>query len=256
MNRIDEKFKVLKQMNKKALIPYVTAGDPTIDKTEELILAIEAAGADIIEIGIPYSDPLADGPVIEAAGLRSLSNGFKLSKVFNCVKNIRVKSQVPLVFMLYYNTIFGYGRQRFIQQCVECGIDGLIIPDLPLEEQNEIETYLEGTHIHLIPLMAVTSKDRIPAIAKKAKGFIYCVSSLGVTGVRTSFDERVYDFLKDVKRHTDLPTCVGFGIASKQDIERFDQYADGCIVGSALVKKIYETNADTNAVANFIKNLK
>jgi tryptophan synthase alpha chain len=256
MNRIDEKFKQLKEENKKALIPYVTAGDPTIEKTEELILAIQAAGADIIEIGIPYSDPLADGPVIEAAGLRSLNNGFKLANVFNCVKNIRKKSEIPLVFMLYYNTIFGYGRERFIAQCVECDIDGLIIPDLPLEEQDEIASYLEGTNIHLIPLLAITSKDRIPAIVQKAKGFIYCVSSLGVTGVRNSFDERVYAFLNDVKKHTDVPTCVGFGIASKEDIERFDNYADGCIVGSALVKKIYETDADINEVAKFIKSLK
>lgn len=255
MNRIDEKFKQLKTEGKKALIPYVTTGTPTIEKTEEIILAIEKAGADLVEMGIPYSDPLADGPVIEESSLWSLNHGFKLAKAFECVKNIRKKSQIPIVFMVYYNTLFGYGREKFISECVDCDVDGFIIPDLPLEEQDEIENYLKGTNINLISLVAITSKDRIPTITKQAKGFIYCISSLGVTGIRSQFSDEVIDFLKEVKSHTDLPTCVGFGISKKEDILKFEPYVDGCVVGSALVKNILESNGDVEQAEEFIKSL-
>lgn len=255
MNRIDEKFKNLKEANKKALIPYITIGTPSIEKTKDIVIAIEKAGADIIELGIPYSDPLADGPVIEESSLWSLNHGFKLSKAFECVKNIRKQSQIPIVFMVYYNTIFGYGREEFIKQCIDCDIDGMIIPDLPLEEYDEIEAYLDGTNIELISLVAITSKDRITKISNKAKGFIYCISSLGVTGIRSKFNDDVIDFLQDVKTKTNLPTCVGFGISKKEDIEKFDKYVDGCVVGSALVKRILETDGDINEVEQFIKGL-
>lgn len=255
MNRIDEKFKNLKEANKKALIPYITIGTPSIEKTKDIVIAIEKAGADIIELGIPYSDPLADGPVIEESSLWSLNHGFKLSKAFECVKNIRKQSQIPIVFMVYYNTIFGYGRERFVKQCADCDIDGMIIPDLPLEEYDEIEAYLDGTNIELISLVAITSKDRITKISNKAKGFIYCISSLGVTGIRSKFNDDVIDFLQDVKTKTNLPTCVGFGISKKEDIEKFDKYVDGCVVGSALVKRILETDGDINEVEQFIKGL-
>lgn len=256
MNRIDEKFKQLKAENKKALIPYVTTGTPNIKRTEEIILAVEKAGADLVEMGIPYSDPLADGPIIEESGLWSLNHGFKLSKAFECVKNIRKQSEIPIVFMVYYNTIFGYGREKFIKECVDCGVDGFIIPDLPLEEQDEIESYLEGTNIYLISLVAITSKNRVPLIAKQAKGFIYCISSLGVTGIRSQFNDDVIDFLKEVKAHTDLPTCIGFGISKKEDIIKFESYVDGCVVGSALVKTILETNGDIEQAKQLIENLR
>ncbi len=256
MNRIDKKFKELKEQNKKALIPYVTIGTPNIEKTSEIVIAIDRAGADIIEMGIPYSDPLADGPVIEESSLWSLNNGFKLSHAFECVKTIRKESQIPIVFMVYYNTIFGYGREKFINACVDCDIDGLIIPDLPLEEQDEIQSYLENTHLELISLVAITSKQRIPVISKQAKGFIYCISSLGVTGVRNQFHDEVMDFLKEVKDQTDLPTCVGFGISKKEDIEKFEPFVDGCVVGSGLVKRIRETDGDIDEVVKFIKDLK
>lgn len=256
MNRIDEKFKTLKEQNKKALIPYVTAGTPTIEKTAEIVLAVEKAGADLIEIGIPYSDPLADGPVIEESSLWSLEHGFKLADAFNCVKQIRQKSQIPIVFMVYYNTVFGYGRDKFINKCAECDIDGMIIPDLPLEEYDEIQSYLKDTNIELISLVAITSKDRIQTIANQAKGFIYCISSLGVTGIRSKFNDDVIDFLKEVKSKTDLPTCVGFGISKKEDIEKFEPFVDGCVVGSALVKNILETDGNVKEAENFIKNLR
>ncbi len=256
MNRIDEKFKTLKEQNKKALIPYVTAGTPNIEKTIEIVLAVEKAGADLIEIGIPYSDPLADGPVIEQSSLWSLNHGFKLIDAFNCVKQIRQKSQIPIVFMVYYNTIFGYGREKFIKNCVECDVDGMIIPDLPLEEYDEIEPYLKDTNIELISLVAITSKNRIQTIADKAKGFIYCISSLGVTGIRSKFSDDVIDFLKEVKSKTSLPTCVGFGISKKEDIKKFEAVVDGCVVGSALVKNILETNGDVKEAQKFIQSLK
>lgn len=256
MGRISEKFNLLKSKGEKALIPYISAGDPSIEKTEELIYTLEKNGADIIELGIPYSDPLADGPVIEAAGHRSLAGGFKLKDVFKCVKNVREKSEIPLIFMCYYNSVFGYGRDKFIENCVEAGIDGLIIPDLPMEEREEIAPFLEGTGIDLIPLVALTSKERIPRITKESKGFVYCVSSLGVTGVRKSFSENVDEFLKKTKESTETPICVGFGIGKKEDVERFKDIADGVIVGSALVKKIFESNCSFEEIGRFIRELK
>lgn len=256
MNRIDQKFKKLKSENKKALIPYITIGTPSVEKTEQITIALEKAGADLIELGIPYSDPLADGPVIEESSLWSLNHGFKLAKAFECVKNIRKHSQIPIVFMVYYNTIFGYGKQKFIDECKNCDIDGMIIPDLPLEEYDEIDSYLENTSIELISLVAITSKDRIPTIVKRSKGFIYCISSLGVTGIRSKFSDGVTEFLTEVKQSTDLPTCVGFGISKKEDILKFEPYVDGCVVGSALVKKILETDGDIDSVAEFMKNLR
>lgn len=251
MNRIDVTFEELKKNGTKAIIPYVTAGDPNIQKTEEIIIALEEAGANIVEIGIPYSDPLADGPVIENAGLRSINNGFKLADAFGCVKNIRKKSQIPLVFVVYYNTIFGYGRERFVKECVECGVDALIVPDLPKEESDEITGYLENTGIYLIPFVAITSRQRIPKLVENAKGFIYCVSSFAVT-----YDEEVLEFLKEVKKYTDLPVCVGFGISKKEDVEKFGKVADGCIIASAIVKKIYDSNADVVQIKEFVGSLR
>lgn len=255
MNRINEKFKNIKEQNKKALIPYLTVGTPSTQKTTELVLAIEKAGADLVELGIPYSDPLADGPIIEESSLWSLNHVFKLAKAFECVKNIRQQSQIPIIFMVYYNTIFGYGKQKFIDACADCDIDGIIIPDLPLEEFDEIESYLDNTNIELITLVAITSKDRIDKIIEKSKGFIYCISSLGVTGIRSQFGDGVIEFLKEVKSKTNIPTCVGFGISKKEDIQKFEPYVDGCVVGSALVKKILETNGDTEQIKEFIESL-
>ena len=256
MNRIEKTFEALRQKGEKALIPYISAGDPSIEKTEELIYVIEENGGDIIEIGIPYSDPLADGPVIEAAGLRSLSRGFHLEQAFDCVSRVRRRSQVPLIFMCYYNTIFGYGRERFLDACADCGIDGLIVPDLPLEERGELAPYARERSICLIPLAAVTSQERIPAITKQAEGFVYCVSSLGVTGVRSNFHAHVTEFLQETKQCSPVPVCVGFGIGKKEDVQRFAPYVDGVIVGSALVKKIDETNGDPVQIGALIRELK
>lgn len=255
MNRIEEKFNNLKNENKKAFIPYICAGDPSLDESEKLVYALEEAGADVIELGIPFSDPLADGPVIQAASLRSLKNGFKIKKFFELVKKIRQNSNIPLVSMVYYSTIFGFGRDEFISLCKESGIDGLIIPDLPYEEYDEIEDILSKTNLCLIPLIAITSKQRIPMLVKKAKGFIYCVSSLGVTGERKHFDKKIDDFIAEVKRNTDVPACIGFGISKKEDINRFEKIADGVIVGSAIVRNIFENNCDLNKIKLFVKSL-
>lgn len=256
MNRIEKKFDELKKKDEKALIPYIVLGEPSAKKTVEIIHTLEKSGADMIELGIPYSDPLADGPVIEAAGLRSIQNGFKLKDAFEIVSEVRKTSQIPLIFMCYYNTIFGYGKEKFIKNCKECGIDGLIIPDLPIEEREEIAPDLKETEISLIPLAAVTSKDRIPQITKYAQGFTYCVSSLGVTGERRNFYSGVNEFLTEAKNSTSVPICVGFGISTKADVKQFAQYADGVIVGSAIVRKIYETDCDCKQIGAFIEELK
>lgn len=255
MNRIEERFKKLKEENKKAFIPYICAGDPGLDKTEEIVYALEEAGADVIELGIPFSDPLADGPVIQAASIRSLEAGFKINKFFELVKKIREKSEAAIVAMVYYSTIFGFGKEEFIRLCSESGIDGLIIPDLPYEEYDEVDYLISETDLCLIPLIAITSRERIPMLVKNAKGFIYCVSSLGVTGERSSFDKKVDDFIAEVKKNTDVPACVGFGISKREDVERFEKIADGVIVGSAIVRKIFDSSCDLDKVKAFVKEL-
>ena len=256
MNRIDEKFTQLKAEGKKALIPYICSGDPDCGSTERLVYALEEAGADIIELGVPFSDPLADGPVIQAASVRSLSGGFKIRYVFDIVRNVRQKSDIPLAIMIYYSSILGYGKEKFVKECIASGVDGLIIPDLPYEEYDEMLPVLEGTGLYMIPLIALTSNDRIPMLVENAKGFIYCVSSLGVTGERKEFDSRVDSFVARVKECTDTPACIGFGISTKKDTERFGKVADGCIVGSAIIRRIYETGADLEKVKEFVKGLK
>ncbi len=256
MNRIDKKFNEMKANGKKTFIPYVCGGDPSLEETEKIVYALEDVGCDIMEIGIPFSDPLADGPVIQAASIRSISNGFKIDKFFETVKNIRKKSDVALVAMVYYSTVFGYGKEKFIENCILSGIDGIIIPDLPYEEYDEIYYLIENTELYLIPLIAITSDDRIPMLVEKAKGFIYCVSSLGVTGERKSFDNRINNYINSVKACTNVPVCIGFGISSKEDVEKFDKLADGVIVGSAIVRKIFESNTDLEQVKDFVKEIK
>ncbi|MDO5388213.1 MAG: tryptophan synthase subunit alpha [Clostridia bacterium] len=256
MNRIDKKFEELNKKGKKALIPYICSGDPSVDMTEKLVYALEEAGADIIELGIPFSDPLADGPVIQDAAIRAFAGGYRLKDTFTVIENVRRKSDIPLVIMVYYSSIIGYGRERFAESCVKCGVDGLIIPDLPYEEYDEFEGCLEGTDIYMIPLVGLTSGERIPKLVKNAKGFVYCVSSMGVTGVRKEFDTRVESFVREVKKYTDTPACIGFGISSREDIEKFEEYADGCIVGSAIVRRIFESGCELEAVKEFVSGLR
>ena len=256
MNRIDERFAFLKKNNRKALIPYICGGDPSLDMTERLVCLLDEAGADIIELGIPYSDPLADGPVIQAAGLRAFANGFRIDRFFDTVVKIRKKSNVPLVCMVYFSSIIGYGTEKFVENCKRADIDGLIVPDLPYEEYDELVPCLEGSGICLIPLVALTSGERIKMLTENSSGFIYCVSSLGVTGERESFDTRIEDFVKSVKEVTDTPACIGFGVSCREDVEHFNSFADGVIVGSALVRRIHENINDPDKVKDFIRELK
>lgn len=256
MNRIDKRFEYLRENGRKALIPYICAGDDTLQKTEELVYLLEEAGADVIELGIPYSDPLADGPVIQAAALRALKGGFRIANFFDTVAKIRKNSQVPLACMVYYSSIIGYGKEKFVEGCLKSEIDGLIIPDLPYEEYDELMPLLENTNLYLIPLVALTSGDRIKMLVENSRGFVYCVSSLGVTGERNNFDARIDSFIKEVKRYTDTPACIGFGISTKEDVEKFDKIADGAIVGSAIVRKIHKSKGNLDDVSKFVKELK
>lgn len=255
MNRISQKMNLLKGQNKTALITYITAGDPSIEMTEELVYAMERGGADIIEIGMPHSDPVADGPVIQDAVQRSLGSGTKVRDVFECVRRIRLKSQVPIGFLVYYNMIHAYGVQAFIKECRRVGVDGLIIPDLPLEERDEITPFLRDD-LALIPLVAPTSKSRIKKVCSGGSGFVYCVSTMGVTGQESSFHKDVNGFLATVRGSTQLPIAVGFGITNKEDVNRFKGLVDGVIVGSAIIKRIHECQGDLaetqKIVASFI----
>ena len=255
MNRIEAKFAELKAQGKTAFIGYLTAGDPSIEKTVELALAIEQAGADIIEIGIPYSDPLADGPVIQQAGLRAFKGGVTVDKVFCAAERLRKEIAIPLLFLVYFNTIYNIGCGEFSKRCKKAGIDGLIVPDLPLEERDELKVYTDEQDICLIPLVAPTSKDRVAQIAKGSKGFVYCVSTMGVTGMRSEFRKDISDYLNDVKSQTDLPVAVGFGISSKDSARFFSQYADGVIVGSAIVDKIDESKGDPDEIKRYVESL-
>lgn len=255
MNRIEQKFNELKKQHKTAYITYVTAGDPSIEQTEKLVYAMEDAGADIIEIGIPFSDPLADGPVIQDAAVRALTNGVTISKIMNCVVNIRKNTNIPLLYLVYFNTILNYGVKDFVAKCVEVGIDGLIIPDLPLEERKEIIEYISENNIALIPLVAPTSKERIKDVISGGNGFVYCVSSLGVTGTRQDFYSGIEEYLEDVKKQSNLPIAIGFGISDKSKVERFSKIVDGVIVGSAIVRVVEKTNGDVEAVKDKIKDI-
>jgi tryptophan synthase alpha chain len=255
MNRIEKKYKELG--DKKALITYITAGDPSLEKTEELIYAMEKGGADIIELGIPYSDPIADGPVIQAADQRALDNGTNLFKIFEVVKNARKKTDVPLVFLIYFNTILTQGIEKFMKKCEETGVDGLIIPDLPLEERGEVIKFIKGSKLDLIPLVAPNSKERLKDIINcGGGGFVYCISSFGVTGVRNNFGVDLKSFLEEVRTVTTLPLAVGFGISNREHVKDIHKIADGAIVGSAIVKLVHETSGETKIIENKVRELK
>ncbi len=259
MNRIDQKFNTLKEKGQKALITYVTAGDPGIAQTKKLVLEMEKRGADIIEIGIPYSDPVADGPVIERAAQRALAKGIKVKEIMQMVSEIREESEVPLLYLIYFNCILRYGVEEFIKACKEVGLDGLIIPDLPYEESGEMRKLGQQYGVHIITLIAPTSNDRIQQIAQDAKGFIYCVSSTGVTGVRKKFNTNFLDFIQEIGKHSDTPKAIGFGISTPEQVKSLKDTSDGVIVGSAIVKLIEEHGSSdelVSIVGDFVSTLK
>lgn len=243
--------------NGKAFIPFVTGGDPTLDTTEKILYAMEDAGADLIEIGIPFSDPIAEGPVIQEANERALKGGCTTDRLFDMVKKARERVTVPLVFMTYANAIYKYGSERFMKRCVECGIDGIIVPDAPYEEKGEFADVCSQYGIELISMIAPTSRDRIKMIAKEAKGFVYCVSSLGVTGVRKEITTDIGGMVKLVKEVTDTPVAIGFGIATPEQAEKMASLSDGAIVGSAIVKLVAQYGTESpKYIARYVKSMK
>ena len=257
MNRIDKCFEQLKAEGRKALITFITAGDPDMDTTEKTALRMYDSGADIIELGVPFSDPVAEGVTIQKASLRSLSGGTNLTKIFDCVKKIRAKTDKPLLLMMYINTIFRYGTDRFFAQCKEYGIDGVIVPDTPYEERDEIADYAEKYGIVSVNLVAPTSHGRIKEIASHSKGFLYCVSSTGVTGVRQSYTTNFEEFFGLIKESCTCPYAVGFGISGPEQAKKMSGYCDGVIVGSAIVRIMEEKGAGSvESVGEFVKSLR
>lgn len=252
MNRIKKAFE-----NKKAFIPFITGGDPNLEVTKKLLIAMQEAGADLIEIGIPFSDPIAEGVVIQAADERALAAGCTTDKLFDTVKAVQDEMNVPIVFMTYVNPIFAYGKRKFMKRCVECGIAGVIVPDLPFEEKEELAESCREYGVELVSLIAPTSHDRIRMIAKEAEGFLYCVSSLGVTGVRSEITTNVEDMIDKVREVTDIPCAVGFGIAAPEQAERMAAVSDGAIVGSAIVKIIAQYGEEcVPYVKEYVKKMK
>ena len=241
----------------KAFIPFVTCGDPSLDVTEKIVNAMVEAGADLIELGIPFSDPTAEGPVIQGANLRALSGGVTTDKVFDMVEKIRKNTDVPMVFMTYANVVFSYGTERFCKRAQEVGMDGLILPDVPYEEKEEFAEVADKYGLALISLIAPTSHERIATIAKDAEGFVYCVSSLGVTGMRSQITTDIGAMVKLVKAQKDIPCAVGFGISTPEQAKKMAVQADGVIVGSAIVKLCESYGADcVPYIKEYVKSMK
>ena len=239
MSRISKKFKALKNTDGKALISYIMAGDPSIEKTEDLIYALEEGGADIIELGVPFSDPLADGPVIQRASERALASKTTLVKVLNMVSKVRERSNIPIVLMTYYNIIFNYDERSFVQDAIRAGVDGVIIPDLPPEEGKLLIGLANSAGLDTIFLLAPTSSEkRISLISKKSKGFIYYVSLTGVTGIRTKLSASIAPMITKIKNETAKPIAVGFGISNARQAAEASRFADGIVIGSAIVKLV------------------
>ncbi len=261
MPRIKNTFSRLRKKNETALIPYIMAGDPDLATTKTLILEMEKAGCDIIELGAPFSDPLADGPTIQKAAIRSLKNHTSIADVLGLVKDIRSTSSIPLILMTYYNLIFKYGEERFVQDAVAAGLDGLILPDLPPEEADTLMLLAKKAGLDCIFLLAPTSTDeRIKLVSKLSQGFIYYVSLTGVTGSKLSSQTSIKDSIQKIKATTDKPVAVGFGISTPDQAAQVAlSGADGVIVGSALVKVIEDSIGNPELTARavaFAKALK
>ena len=252
MNKIRQAFE-----NGKAFIPFITCGDPDVETTMACVREMVKSGADLIELGIPFSDPTAEGPVIQGANLRALIGGVTTDRIFEMVRELRGDVAVPMVFMTYANVVFSYGAERFISTCAGIGIDGLILPDLPFEEKEEFLAVCRAHGVALISLIAPTSANRVAMIAKEAEGFIYLVSSLGVTGVRSSITTDLGPIIRTIRENTDVPCAVGFGISNPEQAKTMAKEADGVIVGSAIVKLIAQYGKDAAApVGAFVKEMK
>lgn len=239
-NRIAKAFD-----KKKAFIGFLTAGDPTFDASYDNIMALINAGADLVEIGIPFSDPIAEGPVIQEADVRALKGGMTTDRAFELAARVRAQTDIPLVFMTYLNPVFKYGYDRFFAKCAEIGVDGLICPDMPFEEKAEADATAKAHGVSVISMIAPTSEERIKLIAESAEGFLYIVSSLGVTGVRSEIKTDLTSIMESVKKYAHVPAAIGFGISTPEQAKKMSQLADGVIVGSAMVRLVekYGENA-------------
>lgn len=243
--------------NGKAFIPFITCGDPSLEITKQLVYAMEEAGADLIELGIAFSDPTAEGPVIQSASLRALNNGVTTDKIFDMVKEIRTKTQIPMVFMTYANVVYSYGIEKFVKKAAEVNMQGMILPDIPFEEKEAFDKVFKAYGLDLISLIAPTSNQRITMIAKEAEGFVYCVSSLGVTGTRNQITTDISSMIQLVKAAKDIPCAVGFGISTPEQAKRMAACADGVIVGSAIVKLCGQYGKDcVPYVRDYVKSMK
>ena len=244
-SRITKKFQSLREDKQKAFIPYIMAGDPDMQRTRELVHILEDCGADIIELGVPFSDPLADGPTIQAAAQRALSGGTTLHTVIELVASLRAVTQIPIILMTYYNPIFKYGDERFIADASAAGVDGMIVPDLPPDEAEGIMRFAKKKPFDTIYLLAPTStEDRIRKVAHASRGFIYYVSITGITGSKLTLDPTIATHINHIRSVTDTPVAVGFGIATPEDAALVSRFADGVIVGSAIVKRISDPDED------------
>lgn len=253
MSRISDAFK---KKNGKAFIPFLTGGDPSADFTVNMVLELEKSGADVVEIGVPFSDPIAEGPVIQEANIRALSAGMTTDGIFEIVKRVREKSDIPICLMGYLNPVFHYGYDKFFARCKEVGVDGIIIADMPYEEKGEAEEVADKYGIEIISLIAPTSEQRIQMIASEAKGYIYLVSSMGVTGVRSSITTDVSAIVDSIKKVTDVPVAIGFGISTPEQAADMAAKSDGAIVGSAIVKLIAAQGENaTDSVASYVKSM-
>ena len=241
----------------KAFIAFITCGDPDLETTAAAVRAAVQNGADLIELGIPFSDPTAEGPVIQGANLRALNGGVTTDKIFAFVKELRRDVTVPMVFMTYANVVFSYGAEQFISTCKDIGIDGLILPDIPFEEKEEFLPFCRKYGVDLVSLVAPTSENRIAMIAKEAEGFLYVVSSLGVTGTRSEIKTDLASIVKVVRENTDVPCAIGFGISTPEQAKKMAEISDGAIVGSAIIKLLEKHGKDApKYVGEYVKSMK
>ena len=252
MSRIHEAF-----TNGKAFIPFITCGDPDLDTTIQIVRSAVENGADLVELGIPFSDPTAEGPVIQGANIRALKSGTTTDKIFDMVKVLRQDVKIPMVFMTYANVVFSYGTERFLAKCERVGIDGLILPDVPFEEKEEFSGACEAHGLDLVSMVAPTSEDRIAMIARQARGFIYVVSSLGVTGVRSEITTDLNAIVAAIRKVSDVPCAIGFGISTPEQAKNMAQIADGVIVGSAIIKILAQYGKNSaQYVGEYVKSIK
>lgn len=241
----------------KAFIPFITCGDPDLETTKTCVLEAVKNGADLIELGIPFSDPTAEGPVIQGANMRALSGGVTTDQIFGFVEELRQEVTIPLVFMTYANVVFSYGTERFLDRCRKAGMDGLILPDVPFEEKEEFAESCRKYGVDLISLIAPTSEHRIAMIAKEAEGFLYIVSSLGVTGERSEIKTDLASIMEVVRQNTDIPCAIGFGISTTEQAEKMAGLADGVIVGSAIVRYLEKYGKDAaGRIGAYVKSMK